>query len=129
MSHLDADIERDDVHKLLAVVNTKWRAIILLALNCGYYAKDIHDLKKHMIKSKDGLDYIVFPREKNKHMRVNVLWKETKAALDEYLAESPNNLKYVFASQYGTQLNPHDVQRCFGRLRKKVFTHQKTYPL
>ena len=33
-------IEKEDVHKLLSNCNTKWRAIILLALNCGYYAKD-----------------------------------------------------------------------------------------
>ena len=27
---------------------------------------------------------------------------------------------YVFTSQYGTQFDPHDIQRCFGRLRKKA---------
>ncbi|MHC4182544.1 MAG: tyrosine-type recombinase/integrase, partial [Planctomycetota bacterium] len=69
---------------------------------------------------KDGLDYIVFPREKNKHKRVNVLWSDTKEALDQYLAEKKFNTEYVFTSQYGTPLDPHDVQRCFGRLRKKV---------
>jgi integrase len=113
-------IEREHVHKLLEHCDSKWRAIILLALNCGYYAKDIHDFKIGMIKHKKGLDYIVFPREKNKHMRVNVLWKETKEALDEYLAEKKHDTEYVFASQFGTPFAPHDVQRCFGRLRKKV---------
>jgi hypothetical protein len=59
-------ISKEDVHQLLKIANVKWRAMILLSLNCGYYAKDIHDLKKDMIKSKDNLYYIVFPREKNK---------------------------------------------------------------
>ena len=113
-------IEREDVHKLLDHCKTKWRAIILLALNCGYYGKDIHDLKKSMIKNKNGLDYIVFPREKNKHKRVNVLWSETKEAVDNYLSEKKFNTEYVFTSQYGTPLDPHDVQRCLGRLRKKA---------
>ena len=93
---------------------------MLLGLNCGYYEKDIHDLKKTMIKHKKGLNYIVFPREKNKHMRVNVLWDETKEALDEYMAKNPNDLECVFTSQYGTPMDPHDVQRCFDRLRKKA---------
>jgi integrase len=31
-------IEREYVHKLLEQCDIKWRAIILLALNCGYYA-------------------------------------------------------------------------------------------
>ncbi len=113
-------IEREDVHKLLDHCKIKWKAIILLALNCGYYGKDIHDLKKSMIKNKNGLDYIVFPREKNKHKRVNVMWSETKEAVDQYLVEKKFNTEYVFTSQNGTQLNPHDVQRGFGRLRKKA---------
>jgi integrase len=93
---------------------------MLLALNCGYYAKDIHDLKKSMIRHKDGLDYIVFPREKNKHKRVNVLWPETNEAVDRYIAENPSESEYVFSSQFGTPLDPHDVQRCFGRLRRRA---------
>lgn len=113
-------IEREDVHKLLNCANLRMRTIMLLALNCGYYAKDIHDIKKTMIKHKKGLDYVVFPREKNKHMRVNVLWEETKSALDEYMKANPNELEYVFSSQNGTPFDPHDVQRCFDRLRKKA---------
>ena len=113
-------VEREHVHKLLAHCDTKWRAIILLALNGGYYAKDIHDIQRHMIKHRKGLDYIVFPREKNKHMRVNVLWPETKKALDDYLTAQKTNSKYVFTSQFGTPFAPHDVQRCFGRLRMKA---------
>jgi integrase len=113
-------IAKEDVHKLLEKANNKWKAIMLLALNCGYYAKDIHDLKKEMIKQKDGLNYVVFPREKNKNMRVNVLWKETKEALDKYMSENPNDLEYVFSCQYGGLLHPHDIQRSFDRLRKKV---------
>jgi integrase len=113
-------IEREHVHKLLSYCKTKWRAIILLALNCGYYAKDIHDLKKAMVRNKNGFDYIVFPREKNKHKRINVLWAETKQALDEYLVKKKFNTEYVFTSQFGTPFDPHDVQRCFDRLRKKV---------
>jgi integrase len=113
-------IEREHVHKLLEHCNIKWRAVIFLALNCGYYAKDIHDLKRHMIKSRNGLDYIVFPREKNKHMRVNVLWTKTKQALDDYRRSIKHHGEYVFSSQFGTPFAPHDVQRCFGRLRKKA---------
>jgi integrase len=113
-------IERNHVHKLLEHCNCKWQAIILLALNCGYYAKDIHDFKVSMIMGKNEMDYVVFPREKNKHMRVNVLWKETKEALDKYLSEKKHNTDFVFTSQYGTPLTSHDVQRCFDRLRKRA---------
>ena len=113
-------IEKEHVHQLLSHCDTKWRAIVLLALNCGYYAKDIHDIQQHMIKHRKGLDYIVFPREKNKHTRVNVLWAESKQALDEYLAKRKRSTNHIFSSQFGTQLASHDVQRCFGRLRKKA---------
>ncbi len=113
-------IEREHVHQLLDYCDIKWRAITLLALNCGYYAKDIHDLKRPMIRDRNGLDHIVFPREKNKHKRVNVLWPETKTALDEYLGGKKHNSDYVFTSQMGTPFDSHDVQRCFGRLRKKA---------
>lgn len=112
-------IEREDVNKLLNVADVKWRAVILLALNCGYYAKDIHDLKKNMIKKKNELDYIIFPREKNKHMRINVLWKETKQALDQYMEEKPNDLEYVFLSMNKTPWDTHDIMRGLGTLRKK----------
>ena len=113
-------IDRGQVHQLLSHCDTKWRAIILLALNCGYYAKDIHDLKKSMIRDRNGIDHIVFPREKNKHKRVNVLWPETKEALDGYVVKKKHNSDYVFTSQLGTPYAPHDVQRCFGRLREKA---------
>ncbi len=73
-----------------------------------------------MIKNQDGLDFVVFPREKTNHMRVNVLWKETKQALDDYIREYPNGLEYVFTSEAGTMFNPHDIQRCFRRLADKV---------
>jgi len=113
-------IEREHVHRLLDHCSKKWQAIVLLALNCGYYAKDIHDIKLSMIKQQNDLDYIVFPREKNKHMRVNVLWKDTREALDRYLSQRQSNSEHVFLSQFETAFDPHDVQRCFDRLRKKA---------
>lgn len=113
-------ISKEDVHQLLDIADIKWKAMILLALNCGYYAKDIHDLKKAMIKSKDNLYYIVFPREKNKHMRVNVLWQITYDAVKEYILKYPNESEHVFSNKYKRPLDPHDVQRGFDKLRKKA---------
>lgn len=113
-------ISREHFHRLLDQADIKWRAMLLLGLNCGYYAKDIHDLKKHMIHNRNGLDYIVFPREKTKHMRVNVLWQITKEALDVYMKQYPNDLEYVFTTANGKQIHPHEIQRGLDRRRKKL---------
>lgn len=47
--------------------------INLLALNCGFYAIDIEGLKKNMIKEKDGITYISYPRDKTQRTSPSAL--------------------------------------------------------
>ena len=113
-------IPKDDFHSLLNIADTKDRAMLLISLNCGYYAKDIHDLKREYILN-NGFDYIVFPREKTKNKRVNVLWKITKQAFDEYIKEGNVDSEYLITN--GINSSPiavRTIQNRFSKLRIKA---------
>ena len=115
-------ISREDFHKLLSVSDSRWRAILLTSLNCGYYAKDIQDLEKSMIRKNGKYYYIVFPRKKTggQFKRVNVLWQETIDAIEAYWKEFPSNNKFVFNNSHGGQWKSQNMDKQFKRLREKA---------
>ena len=54
-------ITKEDLDKLLSVADSKWKSIIITALNCAYYGRDIQALQKSYLKIKFGLNVIDFP--------------------------------------------------------------------
>jgi integrase len=69
---------QDDIQKLLEKAELQMRTMILLALNCGFGPKDIHDLTWDDI---DG-ERVTLPRSKTGVCQTFLLWPETKMLLD-----------------------------------------------
>jgi hypothetical protein len=113
-------ISREHFHALLNAASLKWKAILLLALNCAYYGKDAAKVKKSCIKKQGDITYIDFPRVKNNRMRINVLWKETEQAINKYLASEPHASELIFVNTVGNETRVQEMCRYFGRLRKRA---------
>ena len=111
-------MSREDFHKLLNVADKKWRAILLLGLNCAYYAKSIEKIEKRHIKTKGQLTFVDFRRTKNNNCRINVLWKETVDAINDYLTEEPHNSDVLFLNHLGDPFRAQQIIRIFQRVRK-----------
>jgi len=73
----------EQINALLEAADVQMRTMILLALNCGFGPKDLHDLTWDDI---DG-DRITLPRSKTGVCQTYLLWPEAKALLEQILAE------------------------------------------
>ena len=69
----------DDLHNLQNSADLKLKAMIMLALNCGFGPKDLQDLTWDDI---DG-ERITLPRSKTGVCQTYLLWLETKELLNE----------------------------------------------
>lgn len=97
-------IEAAQLRKLLKAAKQPMRAIILLALNCGYGQSDCAALPIAAFDFNAG--YVNFPRPKTAVMRRCPLWKETVKAVKEAIAmrpeaKDPADLGLVFITKYG----------------------------
>lgn len=92
-----------DAATINAALEVSWpamKAFILLGVNCGYYAKDISDLRNSYV---DG-EFIQFAREKTGIDRRCWLWPETREAIAA--ARAPENPEdRMFLSKRGKPLN------------------------
>lgn len=79
-------IDAETVHNLIEKADPQLKAMILLAVNCGYGNTDLSDLQQRMI---DG-DWIDYPRPKTGIERRSPLWPETKEAIGAALAVRPD---------------------------------------
>jgi integrase len=73
---------------LLAASDRQMKAMILLAINCGFGPKDVHDLTWSDIEG----DHVTLARSKTGIGQTFVLWPETLEALDEVRSERPTRL-------------------------------------
>lgn len=81
-------IEAEDLRKLITAARQPMRAMILLALNCGFGQSDIAGLPRAAIDLKAS--WIDFPRPKTAIPRRCPLWPETVTALSEALPLRPD---------------------------------------
>lgn len=79
------------------------RAMILLALNCGFSKREIATLQKGEIVQKKDRTFIQRHRTKSDVYAEWELWPETCAAL-EYLGRRPNDTPYVVVNEKGNSL-------------------------
>ena len=73
----------DDLQKLLISADLQMRAMILLALNCGFGPKDVRDLTWNHIEN----DRVTLPRSKTGVCQTYLLWAEIRALLEEIRQE------------------------------------------
>ncbi len=78
-------IDAETIRKLMDRADPVMKAMILLAVNCGYGNTDLSDLQQSMI---DG-DWIDFPRPKTGIERRSPLWPETLQAVKAAIAIRP----------------------------------------
>jgi integrase len=69
----------NDLHKLLENADLKLKAMIMLALNCGFGPKDLHDL------TWDDIDdeRVTLPRSKTGVCQTYLLWPESNELLED----------------------------------------------
>ena len=108
-------ISRTDFHALLGAADTRWRAMLLLALNACYYAVDIRRVEKDAINQETG--EILFPRTKTNVVRVAVLWQRTRDALAMVPEHSDPS---VFISAVGTPYKQNGFRSAYDRLCAKA---------
>ncbi len=111
-------IDRDDFHALLAAADLKWRAMLLVSLNCAYYMIDAITLPRIAVNPETGV--VTFPRGKTGIMRLAVLWPRTLTALQAYLSEHGHNSRTVFTSKFGKPYNRYGAAERFQDLRRKA---------
>jgi len=113
-------LSKKDFNKLFEVSNIKWKAMLLLGLNCAMYPIDLSRLQKSNINFKDST--IAFRRGKTgKVLAVSTLWERTTKVLKEYLATRTDNSEYVFITQFGKGYRASGITNSFNQtIRKKA---------
>jgi len=114
-------IEAADVQKLLAKAKPAMRCMILLGVNCGFYAQDSTKLTFSRLHLDHDPPYHDFARVKNGRPRKAVLWAETVDALREYIqhhrGDHPSDI--VILTQYHRPYN----DQATGRGLRTAFQH------
>ncbi|MBE0536770.1 MAG: tyrosine-type recombinase/integrase [Phycisphaerae bacterium] len=77
------------VRALLQHADTQMRTMILLALNCGFGPKDLHDVTWDDI----GEDRITLPRSKTGICQTYRLWPETEKAIEHLKSERADKME------------------------------------
>lgn len=99
-------IEAAELKKLLDAAEQPMRAMVLLAINCGFGQTDVASLPLAAIDFNG--EWIDYPRPKTAVMRRCPLWPETIEALREAIAERPKaksaaDAGLVFVTKYGAR--------------------------
>ena len=95
--------EASELQTLLKAASTSMRAMILLAVNCGYGNTDIATLREtHIVKG-----WIDYPRPKTAVPRRAPLWPETEAAIADVIQQRPKaanqqDVGLVFLTSHGS---------------------------
>ena len=114
----------------LQAADVKWKAILLLALNCAFQNVDIYDFPIDKIHVDRKLPVHNHPREKTKttsgKFRACILWPRTVVALKAYLAirpepASPKDAEFLFLNDSGKTYTKKTFGEEFnGRVREGV---------
>ncbi|HEV3437994.1 MAG TPA: tyrosine-type recombinase/integrase [Gemmata sp.] len=107
-------VEAEDLRKLIDTADGSMKAMILLAINCGFGQSDISELPKSAIDLKSG--WCNFPRPKTEIVRRCPLWPETVDALKVAIAarpkaKSPVDDRLAFLTRFGVawvRMNAHE---------------------
>jgi integrase len=117
----------EETRRLIDSAGAPLKAMILLAINCGFGNSDCGNLPLTALDLERG--FIDYPRPKTGIPRRAVLWSETIEALKEALADRPNpksedHAKLVFITKYGQPWSRDDdpaaITKEFAKLLKKL---------
>lgn len=108
-------ISRKDFEACLNAADTKWTAILLLALNMAGYPVDVAVLKKEDVDLEAGT--LINRRTKTRVPRIAILWARTITAIRDYQKAEPHDSDYLFLSRENGKYHPNHIGRNFRRIR------------
>ena len=120
-----------DIRKLIEAADIHVKAMILLAINCGYGNSDCGTLPINKLEVNGG--WVNYGRPKTGIARRCKLWPETIEALEASLAKRPRAKsgdaeKLVFVTKYGASwakiIADNPVAKEFAKLAKLLGIHQ-----
>lgn len=122
-----------EIHALLGVASVPMRAAILMGVNCAYGNNDIATVPISAFDLESDIKTVEFARPKTSIYRLSVLWPETVAALQAWLAvrpkaKKPEHEELMFITTHG---NPwvtdidNAISKEFRKLIDKLDLNQK----
>lgn len=129
-------LERQDILRLIKNAGTKDKAVLLLAINCGYGNEDCSRLQRNHLDLENG--FVTFPRPKTEQYRRAKLWPETQAALSRWLKVRPESRhkeheNYVFVNRRGRPMfhkgNGQASPIAFAHMAKRLGIQASFYDL
>jgi integrase len=114
---------KEEIHKLLNAAGIPLKAMIFLAINCGFGNADCGNLPLSALDLDNGI--VDFPRPKTGIPRRCVLWPETVAAIKEALAHRPKpkdaaDAGLLFITKYGQSWSKDDNAGPLTQAMKKL---------
>jgi len=121
---------QEDINTLLQAADLQMKVMILLALNCGFGPKDIHDLTWDDLNG----ERVTLPRSKTSVCQTYLLWPETKELLDKIRQERAALIKrtlkrnvvdhndngHVFVTRFWRPWHKDAISEEFRKLCKKA---------
>ncbi len=106
-------IDREDLLELLKHAKPAMKCLILLGINCGFYASDSIALKFDRLHLSHRIPHHDFYRTKNGRRRLGTLWPETVNALVTYIEKhrGDSDSDRVILNQYGRPYSDDAVGR------------------
>jgi integrase len=118
-----------EIARLRAAADVQMRCMLLVALNCGFGPKDLHDLRWNHIEG----ERVVLPRSKTGVSQVFTLWPETRQALAELAKHRRQRVKrslrrgcqrsdegHVFVTKFWRRWDKDAVAEQFRKLCKRA---------
>jgi integrase len=104
----------DELQAVIAAAVTPLRAMILLAINCGFGQSDLSSMPQRVLDLDKG--FVAFPRVKTGVARRCPLWAETVEAIREAIAARPDPLddedkSLAFITKYGRRWVRYQASR------------------
>ena len=111
-------IDRTAILAMLEKASPKMRAMILLGINCGFYASDSTALTFDHLHLDGSIPYHNMPRVKNGRRRAAVLWSETVTSILSYAAGRTSGTVFLNqkGAKYGQNASGHSLHGTFAKL-------------
>lgn len=108
-------IDSEDFSAMLSTVteDAKWRAIILLSMNCGLHPGECTGLNLEDLDLRKR--HLWDNRNKTQEQRCSMLWDETVEAVEAYLQEFKPDGRYLFLNKDGERHNSDQFGKEFKR--------------
>ncbi|MFA5866054.1 MAG: tyrosine-type recombinase/integrase [Phycisphaerae bacterium] len=111
-------IKREHFLAMYNAFDNKYRAILLLALNVGFYPKDFQDLTKSDLDLNSKT--LIMDRRKTGVLRVGILWDRTVEAIQAYLDECNPKSETLFVTEFDTPITHHGIRYHWKSMRRKI---------